>query len=513
MPASPIPIPLGSSPYLTAYTSVGRERCENLYLERSGSKTSKAEEFYVKIAGLRRVHEGSSTNACRGLMRASNGRLFGVYGQYIYETLTDWTQVLRGSLGTYSGTVGMEDDGQRMLIVDGQDGWTLKYENNVLERIDPNHAGDEGFPRGATHAVCLDTYFLVNNPNTNDYAWSNQSYSLMTTGGITTGATPENAGHWNGLNTASKIAHPDNIVAICDCNNMAWLFGQTSVEVHYDTGEYPGTWARYEGAIIETGCSAKYSVKRYMNNVYWIGSDRTGTVGVFTNNGFAPQRISTRGIEQIMQSMSNYTDAIGLTWAENGHAFYMIHFPTGDRTLVYDIVTGVWHERTYLYRQDGTTHRWKGNYVAYFNGQVVFGDNVTDALYVSDQYYYVNDDPTGNTVNYIKCVKTTPIGFQSGKMVRYKSIQPMLAQGVGLAQNTDWGVGEDPKIIIQASNDSGNTWTQGRLSFVGKRGEYDRRSRLTTWGMARNRVWSLTYTEPTPYILIGLLADIQVLVA
>jgi len=508
---SPVPIPLGNKPYSAAYTSIGREQCENLYLERSGTETAKAQEFYIKIPGLRRMIEGTSTNACRGLHRAASGKIYGVFGQFIYEILADWSRVLKGSIGTYSGTVGLTDDGQYLLIVDGQDGWTLKFDDSTLTRIDPNHAGNEGFPRGATHCVCLDTYFLVNNPNTNDYAWSNASYSLMTTGGTTTDATPDNAGYWNGLNTASKIAHPDNIMAIADCNNMVWLLGQSSIEVHYDTGNYPGVWARYEGAIIEVGCSARYSVKKYLNNLYWLGSDASGTVGVFTNNGFQPQRISVRGIEQIIQSMSDYTDAIGMTWAENGHAFYLLHFPTGDRTLVYDIQTGIWHERTYLYREDGTTHRWKGTYCAYGNSNVCFGDSNTDAVYVSDQEYYVNDDATGTNVNYIKCVKTTPIGFQSGRLVRYLSIQPMLSQGMGLAANTEWGVGYDPKIIISCSNDSGNTWTQGRQVSTGQRGNYDYRSRLTTWGAARNRVWKLTFTEPTRLVIVGLLAELRVL--
>lgn len=505
-----MPIPLGNRPYSTAYLSVGRERCENLYLERSGTRTAKAEEFYIKIPGLRRKIEGLTSNACRGLLTASNGRMFGVFGKFVYEILANWTRNLMFELETFSGPVGMADNGQYMLVVDGVNGWTLKYENNSYERIDPTHNGNEGFPNGATHCTCLDTYFLVNNPRTNEYAWSNAGYGLMTSGGITTGATEENAGHWNGLNVARKIAKPDNIVAISDCNNMAWLFGTNSTEVHYNTGNFPGVFARYEGAIIEVGCSARYSVKKYMNNIFWIGSDATGTVGVFSNDGLQPKRISVRGIEQVMQSMTDYSDAIGMAWAENGHAFYLLHFPTGDRTFVYDIQTDVWHERTYLYRATGTTHRWKGTYCTFGNGEVLFGDQSTDALYASDQYYYVNDDPAGTGVNYIKCVKTTPIGFQQGKLVRYLSVQPMLAQGVGLASNTAQGVGENPKISISFSNDSGNTYTQGRFVDVGARGNYDYRSRLTTLGEARNRVWMLIYTEPTNFILVGLLTEAQV---
>lgn len=507
---NPMPIPLTDAPYANAYSSVGLEVCENMYLERAGSKTSKADHFFIAVAGLRRLIEGTTGNACRGLLTASSGRVFGVFGQFVYEILPNWSRVLRFSLETFQGRVGMADNGQYMLVVDGQDGWTLKYEDNSYEKIDQNHDGNEGFVPGATHCTCLDTYFLVNVPGSNDYVWSNAGYGLMTSGGVTTGATELNAGHWNGLNTARKVAKPDNIMALGDCNNMVWLFGQRSTEVHYNTGNYPGVFARYEGAIVEVGCTAKYSVAKYFNNIYWIGSDASGTVGVFTNEGYQPRRISVRGVEQIMQAMATFEDAIGMCYAENGHAYYLLHFPSGDATFVYDIVTGVWHRRTFLNRVDGTTHRWKGSYCTFGHGTVIWGDQYTDAVYTTDQYKYANDNPTGTGVNYIQTDITTPIGFQNGKLIRYLSIQPMLSQGVGLGANTDEGVGLNPQAIIKFSDDSGMTWTQGRLVSIGRRGEYAFRSRLTTLGEARNRVWRMISTDPVRRVFVGLLAEAQV---
>lgn len=499
-------IPLGDAPYASAYTSVGRERCENMYLERANNQSAKAQTFYIKIPGLRKVINGATSNACRGLLTASSGRVFGVFGQGVYEILANWSRTFLFSLTTYSGTVSLTENGNYLLIVDGAHGWTYKYEDGAINMIDPNTDGNEGFPNGATHAICLDKYFLVNDPRTNKYNWSNLNYSLVTTGGIS-----GSGGHWNGINVGEKIAKPDNIVAIADCQNYAWLFGSNSIEVHYDTGDFAtGVWKRYESAIIEVGCAAPRSPAKYGagNSIFWIGSDITGTVGVFTNEGFLPKRISVRGIEQIISDMPTYSDAIGMIFFENGHAFYLLHFPTGDRTLVYDITTGAWHERTFLYRQTGTTHRWRGTYVTQAHGSIVFGDNATDALYVSDQNYYVNDDATGSGVNYIKCVKTSPIGFQVGKLVRYKSIQPILAQGVGLSQNTSEGVGEDPVVLMSYSDDSGVTYSQERKIAIGKQGEYGKRSRLTMLGASRNRVWMTTCTDPVRFLLIGLIADI-----
>ena len=53
-------------------------------------------------------------------------------------------------------------------------------------------------------------------------------------------------------------------------------------------------------------------------------------------------------IESLIQSIretSTIADAIGFTYTQRGHKFYVLTFPTGGLTLVYDIAQGLWHER------------------------------------------------------------------------------------------------------------------------------------------------------------------------
>ena len=42
---------------------------------------------------------------------------------------------------------------------------------------------------------------------------------------------------------------------------------------------------------------------------------------------------------------------------------------------------------------------------------------------------------------------------------------------------------------------------------MGKMGEYDKRARLLTAGIGRNRVWRVTVTAPVQVILIGLIVE------
>lgn len=487
-------VPLGDKPYSTAVISVGRELCENFYMEIPSAQGAKAPYFFVKIPGLRLLSPQGSTSPCRGIITASNFRTFVVAGTTLAELFEDGSSIPRTTaLRSSSGTVSMADNGTHLLLVDGVDGWVLTYETGAVVRLDPATEAQLGFPAGATHCRCIDTYFLANNPRTNEYHWSDPGDGLS----------------WSGLNVGMKIGKPDNVIALEDCANMLWVVGMNSIEVHYDTGDFAGQlWARYQGAIIEVGCCAPYSVARYANNVFWMGVDSRGTVGVFTNEGFVPKRVSERGIEQIIQG-GRYDDCQAFTFAQNGHAFYVMQFPEANRTLVYDLTVNRWYNWTYLRAEDGTIHRWRGSFAAYNWSRNLLGDTSTDAVYWSDQKAYANDNPDGSGVNYIQCVKTTPVGFQLGAWVRYNWFQPMFQPGVGLAQDTAEGVGVDPVAMIAWSNDSGATWSNERRVSIGAQGQYQKRSRLTMCGTSRNRQWRIIVTDPVPVILVGALAGVQ----
>ena len=173
---------------------------------------------------------------------------------------------------SYSGTVSMADNTYQLILVDGAFGYILDFVTNTFTQIDP-----ETFQNGATHVTCIDTYFLVNRPNSNQYNWSSVNNGLT----------------WDPLNFATKEGMPDNIVALKECRNQLWVFGNYSTEIHYDTGDTATqVWQRYESAIIDVGCSAPYSVARIENNIFWVGTDKTGNIAVWSNDGITPVKIS-----------------------------------------------------------------------------------------------------------------------------------------------------------------------------------------------------------------------------
>lgn len=509
---------LGNKPYASPFHSIGQEICQNLYLEMAQSDASAAESFLVKIPGLRRfpsVYDASNLGACRGLFRSTNGRVFSVHSSGFYEVGIDGSKTKLGTINTLEGPVSMAENGALLMLVDGGDGWIFEYVKNVLTRItDANFPSITDGNPAPTSVAYIDTYFVVNLPNSNTYYWSNSYYTWDDVGADIYAQPYDPAhpqGYWTPLQSGQKSGKPDYINVLINCNNYLWIFGINSVEVHYDTGDTSGQqFRRYQGALLNIGCSAPRSVATYQNSIFFLGTDAAGTLGVFANDGLQPVRISTRGIEQKIQDMTKWSDCIGYTYAQNGHAFYVMQFPNASKTLVYDTVTNAWHERTKLRKSDGAYVRWDGLFAVSNWDKLIMGDMSTSELYIHDPYYYQNDSPLSSDVNYIRCVKTTPITFVDGKLVRYNWIQVICNQGSGRVVDTAAKVGSDPMVQLAWSNDTGVTWSNERSAPLGKMGEYSKRTIFPSAGMGRNRVWRVAMTDPVPFLLVKLVINSNV---
>jgi uncharacterized protein (TIGR02145 family) len=415
------------------------------------------------------------------------------------------SMIQRGLIGaTASATSFAEivntDGNHLIMLVNGKGGWTFEVESNDFAAIT-----DEDFP-GANNNIyptfvkAIDTYFLVNVPGTNTYRWSELKYVPFVDGTYST--------HWNPLNVQEMFTSASNIGSMEALNGQLWLFSERGIEVHYDTGDYlNGVWQRYQGALINIGTSAPNSVTKYGNQVFWIGSDASGTVGVFTNEGFNPKKVSTRGIDQILNDIGETNDALSFVIAEAGHIWVVFQFPAADKTFVYDPVVDAWHERSYMDPNTGVKSRWRGTFATEAFGKNLVGDRDTNAVYWSDFHAYRNDSPDGTTPNYIRWEKTLPIFNQSGQMVRFREAQIMFQQGVGLTEDA---FGSEPFCSLSWADDSGMQYGAERQIPMGKQGEYKTRSRALMLGMGRNRVFKISGAAPVQTILVGMLINAEI---
>lgn len=399
---------------------------------------------------------------------------FVVSGTSLYKITTAYAPTFLGVVvGT--GPVSMADNGTQLFVA--ANGPSYIY-NNTTSVFNP--ITDPDFP-GAVTVGYIDGYFVFNQPNS-QLIWVT---SLLDGTSI------------DPLEFASAEGSPDGVVSIVVDHREVWVFGTNSIEVWYDSGATDFPLQRIQGAFNEIGCAAPYSVAKLDNGLFWLGADARGQGIVYRANGYTGQRISTHAVEWQIQQYGTLAGAIGYTYQQDGHAFYVLNFPGADTTWVYDVATQVWHERAGWSNGAFTRHR--SNCQMAFNSQIVVGDYTNGNLYAFDQDVYADNS---QVQKWLRSWRALPTGQNNLKRTSQHSLQIDMEAGSGL----NLGQGEDPQVMLRWSDDGGHTWSNEHWAPIGKIGEFYKRVFFRRLGMTlklRDRVYELSMTDPVKTALMG----------
>lgn len=450
--------------------TVSAERTVNLYpvLDPAG----KSPIALYGTPGLTRFAT-TSTGAGRGMIEAS-GRLFVVVGWTLYEVDSAGAATALGTLATITGPVSMASNGLVVALVDGTHGYQFTLGTNVFAQIT-----DPDWP-AATRIDYQDGYFILNRAGTGQF---------VITSLYDTAVDP--------LDFASAEGAPDSVISLMVNHRELWLFGESSTEVWYNSGSVDFPFARLDGAFIEVGCAAPQSVAKIDNGTIWLAKDRLGHGHVVRAQGYQPQVISTRAVEFAIQGYETISDARAYAYQQDGHAFYVLNFPTADRTWVYDVTTNLWHERMWW---NGTEHRHRGECYAFAFGRCLVLDHSLGYIYELDLDAYTDDGTS------IRAVRRTQHHSAEGARIFWAQLQVDVESGVGLST----GQGSDPQMMLRWSDDGGRTWSLEQWRSMGKIGEYRSRVIWRRLGQARDRVYEVVITDPIKRVLIDAWADVEV---
>jgi len=495
---------LGSS-YVARSVNAADNRMVNLFPEAI-PEGGKEPGFLNRAPGLRLL-ANMGDGPIRGLW-SFGSYAYAVSGDTLYKISSTYAAT---ALGLISGTgpVSMSDNGTQLFVAANPNGYIYNATTNVFAQItDPDYPG-------AVTVGYLDGYFVFNEPNSQK-VWVT---SLL------------DGTQVDPLDFASAEGSPDGLVAVMVDHREAWLFGTNSVEVWYDAGLADFPLQRIQGAFNEIGCAAAYSVAKLDNGLFWLGADARGKGIVYRSNGYTGQRISTHAVEWQIQQYSNLSDAVGYTYQQDGHAFYVLNFPTADTTWVYDVSTQVWHERAGFSLGDFTRHR--GNCQVAFNGEIIVGDYQNGNIYAFDLNVYADN---GDIQKWLRSWRALPTGQNNLKRTAQHSLQLDAEAGVGLtgidptevgdlsALLTEAGLdllteygstittsvttteGVIPRVMLRWSDDGGHTWSNEHWTSMGKLGVYGQRVIWRRLGMTqklRDRVYEISGTDPVKIAIMG----------
>ena len=499
--------PILGSAYVARSINAADNRMVNLFPEAI-PEGGKEPGFLNRAPGLEFL-QTVGTGPIRGLWaHQTNGSDFYVVsGNEVYKLtgLTATPQLL-GTLTTSTGPVSIADNGTQIFFATNPDGFIYNEITGMFGQItDPDFAG-------AVTVAYLDGYFVFNQPNS-QIIWVTQLLDG-------TSIDP--------LDFASAEGSPDGVVGLISDHRELWVFGTDSVEVWYDVGGADFPLQRIQGAFNEIGCVSAASIAKLDNGLFWLGTDARGQGIVYRANGYTGVRVSTHAIEYAIAQYGNIADAIAYTYQQEGHAFYVLTFPSGNATWVYDVSTQVWHERAGF--DNGNFMRHRSNCQCNFGGNILVGDFQNGNIYRFNLDVYADN---GGIQKWLRSWRALPTGQNNLKRTAHHTLQLDCESGVGInglsvfeniylmTENNDYLItesndylvmdlflpqGSDPQVMLRWSDDGGHTWSNEHWAGIGKIGEYYKRVFWRRLGMTlklRDRVYELSGTDPNKIAIMG----------
>lgn len=469
-----IPVPgFGGPTYLAISPVMDAERAINLYPE-PGSAHSKSPMSLVGRPGL--ALWGTVNNAARGMVSAggSTGRLFVVGGANVYEMALGVVVTNFGAMGGGGTTepVQMIPNGDQLLVMDSA--------AQVVYLINPVGPAVTSVFNGRALEY-LDGFYVALD-SAEDRKLNVSAYLDGTV--------------WNALDTVEKTGGADRAVQLAVLNSQLWIFGQKTTEIWYNAGNPNFPFARVPGATLNFGCVAPWSVVKFYNTIMWLGCDENGAVQVYMTQGINPIRVSTWAIENMILGITaaapygnmkylEYSRAYA--YEENGHTFYVLTMKTSHGAptaqYVYDLTSGLWHERTYA-----------GPYPCCFCsvpgfafgalGSNFVGDTLSGNIYVQSQGY---PSDAGTAITY---TRTFPTSSDRQHQVKYPLLQLDADMGSATA-------------ALEWSNDGGKTFPFSRAAISPSAETSQSNAPRYMWrqlGMGRQRTFRVKTTTSTELV-------------
>lgn len=484
------------TPFLGAYDT-GRSlnsvdaQLINLYLEIVENDDGKAPGSFYTTPGLD-LFATCGTGPING-MGVFQGQLNVISNNIAYQVSTSGTVTANGTIGSSPITSPVT---MVTLAGEGSSGPTQTGQLGVFTGSGAYYSTGGGFtpivlPSELTMpgpATEYDTFALTHQQGTN-IVWQSNASDLTS---------------WNALSFAFADSLSGNVVALRMVNRLLYVMKTDSTEIWTDQGTSPFAFARLSGPFTHYGCVAPHSPARLGDSLVWLTQTKQGQGQVVQAYGVnSPARISNHAIERQIQSYGNINDAIAYTYQQEGHAFYVLTFPSANVTWVYDgtasqqLGIAVWHQRGAFNPANGSFSRHQGNCYAFFAGLNLVGDWQSGNIYALDLNTLTDNGAQRKWLRTWRALKN-PVFTPR----RFDSLQIDMQTGVGVPPNTS------PELYIRWSDDGGHTWSNPVFGSAGALGKTGQRVKFNRLGSTRlnsglDRIFELASTDQFSVGLMG----------
>lgn len=467
-----IPFNLTGGDYQHKSRPLSNQVTRNFWPQIQASPKAKSNYILQSFYGLKTFKEMSGA-VDRGMLQ-NQGILYKVTDTTLYTVASNGTHTPLGTIPGSNRCI-IKAMGAQIIIANGSGLIYIWDGTSLTQNTDINL----GTPKGVA---------VLNSQAIYD-AGTGQGFDVSDVG------TP---GIINGLNNASAETASDNLLIPYAYRETLYLMGSETIELWWDSGQGNPPFDKIQGAIINMGLDAIYSVADNPDFIFFFGIDKQ--VHTLTGGSSSVDTvISTPALAKIFQGYSVTSDSIGWTMELEGQWFYVLTFPTQDITWVFP-VGGEWFQWG-----SSLSGRIRANSYTEIFGKRLVADYQSGNIYELDPETYTDASET-----IVRTRITAPIhgGLfkQDGCQFEINRLELILETGVGLIE----GQGSNPSIGVSFSRDGGKTFGTERFVKVGGLGNTRQKAILTNCGRFSECAIRIRVSDPIYWAIYSAVADIDV---
>jgi len=373
-----VPVRIVGSSVFGRYPTISVERTYNMFITSSADGE---EEWLANFPGyaslLRLVEDGAEG---RGVFHSVRGGfLLAVVAGNVYRI--NQLSENATNLGAVTSTTGEfffdENLSSQIFFCSPEDSIAYIYNYALAPAaIAPaeyvNVPGDTEFQ--PNYVTYHNTYFLIGNALTTNFG---SQWVIFETG---SDGTLPNAYKLNWVQTLALQTKPDfakAVLRIPGKGNNVIVFGSTVAEVWNNVGGLQ-VYQRNQSVNIDYGAASVSTIAANDEVVAWLGINEKSSPSLMVMQGGGAQRISTDGLDYLLETVDHPEDSTAVLYRQGGHLFYILTFFHEDDnfSIMYDFTTKRIYDLT-----DWDFSAFPARQIVYFNNQSFFLSFKDGAIY------------------------------------------------------------------------------------------------------------------------------------
>lgn len=447
----PIPIPIDQGFYEASSLPFAAKECINLYPFNPMTDASSQ-------GGLLQTHGivgFSDTNFAVVAEIMHKGVLFFVAGNTLYSSTDAGVQTLIGTIGTVFFTPQMATNGEVLCVqVPTGGGYFYDAVSGFREITNSVYQGYQAENNGVLGVDSIDGYFI--------FCTEKNFFHTDLVTSVTLGTD------FPALAFADGEDRPDDNVRVMRFKGEAILFGTQSYEIWRNVETEPFAFARIDGATQDKGLATYGGVTQADNTFFFVGNGPNEETAIWKASGFAPQKISTESIDDIMNESNGALAYLDNAWSYSfeGHVFvgFSANIASGNKTVVYDVTASVLQQRPIW-------HRRASNGLTYYGVNVVI--NAYGKLMAGGLTGLGFFDKNTNTElgQVVERKISIPYIENSGDPFFMSEVELRAQTGVGLEGWQESAANKNPSVLCRYSDNFTKTWVNKGEKSLGISGD------------------------------------------